>query len=152
MLLVNRGWVPLADGERWPVEAMRPPAGTVEVEGLLAPADPGPVRLQRRPGGLAVVTEINPARLASFVGADDLYPVHLLATDRATATAASYPVPVDPPSLSEGPHRSYAVQWFLFASVGVIGWIALLRRRGPLQAGGGRSASRASSTEADLVT
>ena len=31
-------------------------------------------------------------------------------------------------TLDEGPHFSYAVQWFLFATVGVVGYPILLRR------------------------
>jgi surfeit locus 1 family protein len=130
-LLVDRGWVPLADGDRWPVEAMAPPAGEVEVSGLLAPPESGSTRLDRRPDGTGVVAAIDPPRLAEAAGADDVYPVYLLADDGGTP-ASSYPVPVPPPGLDDGPHRSYAVQWFLFASVGVVGWIVLLRRRGPL--------------------
>lgn len=129
-LLVDRGWVPLTDGDRWPVEEMAPPPGEVEVAGLLAPPESGATRLDRRPGGTGVVAAIDPARLEEAVGADDLYPVYLLADDGGTP-ASSYPVPVPPPALTDGPHRSYAVQWFLFGSVGVVGWIVLLRRRGP---------------------
>jgi len=130
-LLVDRGWVPLADGDRWPVEEMAPPTGEVEVSGLLAPPESGATRLERRPDGTGVVAAIDPDRLAEAAGADDVYPVYLLADDGGTP-ASSYPVPVAPPALTDGPHRSYAVQWFLFGSVGVVGWIALLRRRGPL--------------------
>lgn len=154
VLLVDRGWVPLTDGDRWPVEAMRPPTGEVTVEGILVPAESGTTRLERRPNGVGVVAAIDPDRLDEVVEDGDLYPVHLLASAGASGPSSSFPAPVDPPSLSEGPHRSYAVQWFLFATVGIVGWIALLRRRGPLQAGddGGSSASSASSTDADLVT
>lgn len=129
-ILVDRGWVPLADGDRWPVPAMAPPAGDVEVSGLLAPPESGDTRLERRPDGTAVIASIDPARLEEAVG-DDLYPVYLLADDGGTP-ASSYPVPVAAPELGDGPHRSYAVQWFLFAAVGTVGWVLLLRRRGPL--------------------
>jgi cytochrome oxidase assembly protein ShyY1 len=37
------------------------------------------------------------------------------------------PVPV--PDLGEGPHLNYAVQWFLFAAVGVLAYPFLLRRQ-----------------------
>lgn len=130
-LLVDRGWVPLADGDRWPVEAMAPPAGRVEVSGLLAPPESGGTRLTRRPDGTTVIAAIDPPRLAEVTGADAVYPVHLLADDGGTP-ASAYPVPVPPPALTDGPHRSYAVQWFSFAAVGIVGWVALLRRRGPL--------------------
>lgn len=129
-LLVDRGWVPLADGDRWPVDDMAPPTGEVEVSGLLAPSESGATRLDRRPDGTGVVAAIDPARLAEAVGTDDLYPVYLLADDGGTP-ASSYPVPVAPPGLDDGPHRSYAVQWFCFAAVGIVGWVVLLRRRGP---------------------
>lgn len=170
-LLVDRGWVPLEDGDRWPVADMAAPTGEVTVEGLLAPSESGSTRLEHRPDGVAVINAIDPAKLAGAFGDGQgdgaLYPVHLLATDGGAGVASSFPTPVDPPSLSEGPHKSYAVQWFLFASVGIAGWPVLLRTRGPFAPARSApasepqpeaaddpdsSASMASSTDADLVT
>lgn len=122
-LLVDRGWVPLRDGDRWPVDTMAPPDGEVEVSGLLAPPEGGATRREERPGGVEVIAAIDPAELG-----DDLYPVYLLA-EAGRGAASSFPAPVPPPSLGEGPHRDYAIQWFLFASVGVVGWPLLLRRQ-----------------------
>jgi hypothetical protein len=34
-----------------------------------------------------------------------------------------------PPELTEGPHLSYAIQWFIFSSIAVIGYPLILRRR-----------------------
>ena len=34
-----------------------------------------------------------------------------------------------PPALDEGPHFSYAVQWFIFATVAIVGYPLILRRR-----------------------
>jgi surfeit locus 1 family protein len=42
--------------------------------------------------------------------------------------ARGLPRPVAPPALDEGPHFSYAVQWFSFAVIGIVGWIALLMK------------------------
>jgi surfeit locus 1 family protein len=42
--------------------------------------------------------------------------------------AGSPPLPEPLPSLSEGNHLSYAVQWFSFATIGVIGLLILLLR------------------------
>lgn len=131
-LLVDRGWVPLADGDRWPVPEMAPPAGEVEVSGLLAPPESGELRLDRRESGTRVIAAVDPDRLADELGVDELYPAFLLADDGGTP-ASSYPVPVDPPPLDDGPHRSYAVQWFLFASIGIVAWPLLVFRRGPLR-------------------
>ncbi len=38
------------------------------------------------------------------------------------------PEPVAPPALDEGNHLSYAVQWFIFSSCVVAGWIIVVRR------------------------
>lgn len=132
-VLVDRGWVPLRDGDRWPVPSGAPPAGEVTVQGLLAPPERGGARLARptEPGRPTVAGAVDVDELAGALPYDDLYALHVLAD--ASADNGAFPAPVDPPDLGEGPHRDYAVQWFLFATVGVIGWITLLRRRGPLR-------------------
>jgi len=43
----------------------------------------------------------------------------------------SLPYPLPPPDLSEGPHLGYAGQWFIFAAIGAVGWVILLRRQRP---------------------
>lgn len=48
-------------------------------------------------------------------------------TREATATA---PVALPPATLDAGPHLSYALQWFSFALIAIVGWIALVIRRG----------------------
>ena len=58
-------------------------------------------------------------------GRDGVLPVVLQA---AAADGGGLAV-VPPPDLGEGPHLGYAVQWFLFAAVGLVGYPFLLRRR-----------------------
>ncbi len=41
---------------------------------------------------------------------------------------SSIPTPVPAPDLGEGPHRSYAFQWFTFATIGAIGYALVLIR------------------------
>lgn len=128
-VLVNRGWVPLEVGDRWPVPSAAPPAGEVTVVGMLAPPERGALRLEepKAPGAPAVVGAVDPRALKAMLPYVALYEVPVLASGNEAGSA--YPVPVDPPDLGEGPHRDYAVQWFLFAAVGTIGWIILVRRR-----------------------
>ena len=130
-VLVNRGWVPLDLGDRWPASVGAPPPGEVDVEGVLVRAESGPIRLVEADGRAPAVAAIDPRRLGDAVGAGDrpVYALPLLATE----ASEQFPAPVDPPGLGEGPHRDYAVQWFLFATVGVVGWTLLLFRRGPLK-------------------
>jgi cytochrome oxidase assembly protein ShyY1 len=35
---------------------------------------------------------------------------------------------VPPPELDEGPHLSYAVQWFIFSAIAIVGYPLVLRR------------------------
>jgi surfeit locus 1 family protein len=41
---------------------------------------------------------------------------------------AAWPLPPEPPVASSGPHLGYAIQWFSFTLVTLIGYVALLRR------------------------
>jgi cytochrome oxidase assembly protein ShyY1 len=45
-----------------------------------------------------------------------------------TPTPASAPTPLPPPTLDNGPHLSYAMQWYSFGVVAIVGWFVLLRR------------------------
>ena len=42
--------------------------------------------------------------------------------------SGDFPEPIAEPSLDEGPHLSYAVQWFLFSVLVAIGWVLAVRR------------------------
>jgi cytochrome oxidase assembly protein ShyY1 len=59
----------------------------------------------------------------------DLYPVWLqLQRSDPPVDENALPLLLPEPEQDEGPHLSYAVQWFMFATVGAIGWPILLRR------------------------
>jgi cytochrome oxidase assembly protein ShyY1 len=107
---VLRGFVPQGpDGE---VEAPAPPAGVVDVQGIAVPRD----RLEL----------LSRQALDDLEGASPgLLPVVVQATEPDDPGLAAVP----PPDLGEGPHLSYAVQWFLFSLVAVVGYPLLLRRR-----------------------
>jgi cytochrome oxidase assembly protein ShyY1 len=90
------------------------PSGPVEVSGLTVPVE----RLDR-----LVRTSIERLDLP----ADRTLPVAVVLESSDPAEPALLPVPR--PSLDEGPHLGYAVQWFLFSTVGAVGYPLLLRRR-----------------------
>ncbi|WP_420641400.1 SURF1 family protein [Candidatus Leptofilum sp.] len=111
-VLINRGWVPQADYEAGALNQYRFETGLVQVDGYLALSQPG------RNG-------------SSEAAGSDLYRVDIPAIEAALpyevlpifmVEAPGEAVELEPPlraarevDLSEGPHLSYALQWFIFS-------------------------------------
>ena len=123
VVIVNRGFVPLA------TDAPAPPEGQVELLGRvripaaralgeLTDATDGPVTEVRR---------IDLDQLDAQIDGE-VAPVYLDLIGTIPNVAPTDPDPVPAPTLSEGPHLSYAVQWFVFATAVLLGWILAVRR------------------------
>ena len=124
-VLVLRGWVPFAMQEA-PVAEAAPPAGEVTVDGTMLP-DEGDG--SNRPDENGVVRTLDVEGIASTVSYD-VAPLPLRLTDQTPAQPSDLPRPEPPPQLSEGPHLSYAIQWFSFAAIALVGAAILVRREG----------------------
>lgn len=98
-----------SDGQ---VIAPDPPPGAATVAGVAVP------RSRLEPISRRAIDDLE-------ASAPGLLPVVIQATEPDVEALAAVP----PPELGDGPHLSYAVQWFLFAGVGAIGYPMLLRRR-----------------------
>jgi cytochrome oxidase assembly protein ShyY1 len=127
ILLVERGFVPLSEEDA--IASLPPPEGEVEVLGRLRRsqqresvglADPGE-------GDLTQVQRIDIPRLSAQLPGDPvpMY-VELIASD--PQEPAALPDPLHEPTLSEGSHLSYTVQWFIFSLCAVVGWVFAVRR------------------------
>jgi surfeit locus 1 family protein len=92
---------------------------TSEVRGSIGPKDP-------ETGTLEVVNRIDLARLQQQQDLD-LAPLYLQLTG-STPAEKDFIREVPLPALDSGPHLSYAIQWFIFATVGGVGWPLLLRK------------------------
>lgn len=124
-ILVDRGWVPLEVGDAPPSGRTAPPAGEVTVTGLLLRGEGSSrFRPERRQDGRLAVGAVHVAGLEERLGLD-LYPgfVQLQEPD----DPANYPVPLPKPALDDGPHLTYAMQWFAFTAIAVVGWALLIR-------------------------
>lgn len=120
-LIVDRGWVP-DPAAGVPRADDSPPAGAVEVTGILLPSEEG--------GTVGVgraVARPNTALIGEDLGRRML-PVYLLLRSQSPPQAGPLPLPAPMPEPEEGPHLAYAVQWFLFGAVAIGGWAALVRR------------------------
>jgi surfeit locus 1 family protein len=127
-VMVDRGWVPI-DLDEPGMIVFAPPDGTVHVHGALRKTEVrgsvGPVT--PADGVLTQIARPNLERLDSQVEAE-LLPVYIQLLEQNPAQGGDYPALVSLPQPSEGSHRGYAVQWFLFAAVAVVGYPILLRR------------------------
>lgn len=123
IVLVNRGFVPLGQ------DVPPPPHEEVEVLGRLRPSQ------SRRRGELTdsgggPVTEVRRIEIERIAPQlpGDVLPIYLdLIASRPPVTAQD-PAPVPAPELDEGPHLSYAAQWFIFALCVIVGWVLAVRK------------------------
>jgi surfeit locus 1 family protein len=146
-VLIDRGWIPFERSDPAQRAAFDQPTGVVEVAGLihrsqtrlnfLSPADPslGPDRAR-----LDEWFRVDIPRIQQQVPYA-LTPV-FVEEGEVSLNAASVLASVDrlPQSdvtldLSEGPHLGYAIQWFSFAAILLVGYVFLYRRQAAGQAG-----------------
>jgi cytochrome oxidase assembly protein ShyY1 len=129
-LLVNRGFVArgviLETNGAQPRSDANVDEGEVTIEGLLrrgldiGRASEDGTQLNRPDSELAVeLLELSPVLDSSL---------YLELDAQEPARSSAIPTPVPEPDLGEGPHRSYAFQWFTFATIGAVGYGAVLAR------------------------
>ena len=135
-VLVNRGWVPLGLDEV-PVSEAAPPGGEVTIEGWVRPTQTRPTLGPRDPetGRLSIMSRVDIDRIREQVPFE-LDPVYLSLLGEQDA---GQPLLVTAPRFDdEGPHLAYAIQWFAFTMIGVIGYYALIRRSAKRSHRGGK--------------
>lgn len=122
-VLIDRGFLAVGRGEPIPASAPPLPDGEVTLTAHLRPNETGrenamvPVEGQMR--------LINSDALGTAVG-------HPLADGYLSVVEIDPPqegefIPISLPELSEGPHLGYALQWFLFAGIAVVGLVVFIR-------------------------
>ena len=125
VVLVDRGWVPL-EFDSVPVAAAPPPQGAVSIEGMVQLSGMGTSPEGQAGERQTVIRRVDVSLLDSQIEGE-LVPFYLQFV--GSESAAVLPVPASPPDFTdEGPHLSYAVQWFSFALVGILGYGFLIRR------------------------
>lgn len=139
-ILVNRGFIPVPSGQQVPTELPPPPPGEVTVMGHLRRSEIG------KPQAIDPVN--NQVRLVNSpaIGRTLPYPVAdgwIAALELNPAQQPEFQT-LALPEISDGPHFWYAMQWFLFAIIGLTGLFVFIR--GDLKE---RRARRATTAEAE---
>lgn len=125
-VLVNRGWVPSADGASVQLDSIRETSATN--------ADAVIVELSHDPRAPERDTTTAFRRVwyhASMSALRHQLPYHVpdyIVQLLPSAQAPKYPARLKTPELDEGPHFGYAIQWFSFAVIAVAGWLVMVLR------------------------
>jgi len=124
-ILVDRGWVPF-ELQQPPVASASPPTHTVQLSGVLFPSE-----VQGSAGSSpagAAFTKIDLSRIGRRLSYS-IEPVYLWLQSQTPAQASSLPEVAPLPDLTASPpHLSYTIQWFVFATIGLIGYPIVIRR------------------------
>ncbi|WP_210115798.1 SURF1 family cytochrome oxidase biogenesis protein [Acidipropionibacterium timonense] len=122
-VLVDRGLLPrsASSGDDQTIPA--PPSGTVTVTGYVRGDENGKPTAVVPVDGKARL--INSAAIAKAL--DVSLPSGYIALTSVTPSQSGGLVPVPYPELDEGPHLSYAIQWFCFTVIAVAGVVILIR-------------------------
>ncbi|MEY2402475.1 MAG: hypothetical protein QOD38_26 [Acidimicrobiaceae bacterium] len=127
-VLVVRGFLPTQGTPDFVPPDAEPPTGQVTIDGLVqetqtrgtfGPTDPD--------GRLTNIARVDVARVQQQVPYP-LYPVWVQLTRSEPAQAGPEPEALPEPVLDEGPHLSYAIQWFIFSTIAAAGYPMILRR------------------------
>jgi surfeit locus 1 family protein len=133
VILVNRGWIPIRDWEDGLLAQYDQP-GLVEVTGMLRPSmdkadfgsrsDPTPAPGQKP---LTAWNFVNiPAISVQMPYA--LLPAYIQQAPGVSSTRPPYPS-LPELEITEGPHLSYAIQWFTFAAILGMGYPFFIRKQ-----------------------
>lgn len=130
-VVVNRGWIPTGDSTDFPDLVPEAPRGEVSVVARIKPGEP---TLRGRGAPEGQLPSIDLAAMERIVGYS-LETEFFLLLDRETPPSSIAPLPILRPVLDEGPHLSYTLQWFVFALLALIAFVALLRQEARHEAG-----------------
>lgn len=124
-LIVDRGWIPIADQ---PIAEAAAPRRSVDVTGILFPRQGGFGTAVPKKGPQPGVSRVDPAKLAKVVPYR-LLPLWLHMQTQDPPQASQLPVTLPISTLNPGQNLSYAIQWFSFASIALLGYAFFVRTR-----------------------
>lgn len=123
--LVNRGFVPLT------VSSRSLPEGQLSIVGFIRPNQTrgtlGAVDSSEK--GTTQFQRFDLTRISASLDVDFNTTYYVQLIKESPSSNAPWPSPVPFPAVDEGPHFSYAMQWFFFALVALVAWVYVVRRK-----------------------
>lgn len=128
-IMVNRGWIIAGNSAIDSPTVHTPPTGTVTVQGRLRILKSS---MDAQPSDLPVgqVDRIVPTQLVSSGQVISNGYLELIQSKPDSVLELKT---MAAPEISEGPHRSYALQWIFFGIMAIAGWIILVRNEATRQ-------------------
>ncbi len=130
-VVVNRGWVPFAFQSADDRSLIDPPGGDVVVTGLVQSTQERGRIGAGNPDDLDLLARVDLEAYSDRLGLD-VAPAYLQ-LEQQSPPPPEFPKPLPRPELGNGPHLSYAVQWFIFATIAAVGYPLVLRKIGRTQ-------------------
>ena len=129
LVVVTRGWVYSPNASDVQLARWRE-ADTVSLTGYLLALEADSAEAAAAPDITRPLRTLTRRALETRIGRP-VAPLRLVMTSDSLARADSVPKRLPPPRLDNGPHLSYAFQWFGFALIAVVGgWILFSRVKG----------------------
>jgi cytochrome oxidase assembly protein ShyY1 len=119
VFIVNRGWVSIGSRQDTPDAVPEAPNGPVSVVARLKAGEPT-LPGRSAPAGTNQIATIQLDEISERLGLPTYTAAYGLVASENPEPAEA-PVPTIKPEPDEGPHLSYALQWFVFALIGFIG-------------------------------
>jgi len=117
IFFVDRGWVPVAGADEIPATLPAAPSGSVIVEARLRASEP---EIFGRTSSGRSVASINLTELSSQLNTERAFTGAYGQLVSETPAGKTGILPAKP-ERDEGPHLSYALQWYVFILIAVIG-------------------------------
>ena len=122
IIVVNRGWLPISAENYIDLNT-----SALDLTGIFRKAElaKGLQRSDASQGVLKSLARPDLARYEDQLGYE-IFPMYIQLSSQSPQQADGFPQVLDIPKFSEGQHLSYAVQWFIFASIAAIGYPLVL--------------------------
>jgi cytochrome oxidase assembly protein ShyY1 len=123
VFIVNRGWLPTGSAQDAPDVVPSAPEGTVTVVARLKAGEPS---LAGRSSSGNQISTIQLHEISDRLGTENYTGAYGLMISESPEATDPRPLAVIKPPRDEGPHLSYAFQWYVFAIMAFIGlaWAA----------------------------